>query len=96
MKTKIIYEKKGTRVYIHECHRNIPRYKTLRKTRLFAVRRDDKTGLCHLLGEIRFDWAWRQYIFFPDAFTKWSPGCLEGISNFTRELTKKWRQKQKR
>ena len=85
IKTRTIYEGKGTKVYINECHAKG------RKTRIFAVRRNDKYGLAHLLGLIKFDGAWRQYIFFPESNTKWSAGCKEEICKFEREMTKKWR-----
>jgi len=85
IKNRIIYEGKETKVYINECHAKG------RKTRIFAVRRDDKTGKGFLLGLIKFDGGWRQYIFHPGPNTKWSAGCKEEICKFEREVTKKWR-----
>lgn len=92
MKEMTIYEGKGTIVYINECHRNVTGYRTIRKTRLFAVRRDDKTGMAHLLGLIKFDGAWRQYVFCPESGTKWSSGCMQGINSFCDDQTIKWRK----
>jgi len=85
IKQRTIYEGKGTKVYINECHAK------KRKTRIFAVRRDDKSGLGHLLGIIKFSGAWRQYCFYPAEDTLWSVGCKEEICKFEREMTKKWR-----
>jgi len=85
IKQRTIYEGKGTKVYINECHAKG------RKTRIFAVRRNDKYGLAHLLGLIKFNGAWRQYIFYPEANTIWSAGCKEEICKFEREMNQKWR-----
>jgi hypothetical protein len=89
MKEREIYKKGRTRVYINQC------YNPGKKTKLFAVRRDDQTGLAMYLGEIRFDGGWRQYVFCPDSMTKWSPGCGRKIFDFCEEQTKKWREKWK-
>lgn len=45
------------------------------------------------LGFIKFDGAWRQYIFLPDAHTKWSASCNDQISAFLKEQNSKWRRK---
>lgn len=91
-KETIIYENKSTKVFINQCHTKG------RKTRLFAVRRDDKKGLGHYLGEIKWSGAWRQYVFTPPAFTTlWSSGCLYGIAEFLDKINKeeraKWRKR---
>jgi len=89
IKPVTIYKGKGTTVKINQCHN------PGRKTNLFAVRRDDKRGYGEFLGEIRFDGAWRQYVFIPDAGTKWSASCGRAIFDFCEEITKKWRKKWK-
>ncbi len=85
IKEVTIYEGKDVRVYINECHAKG------RKTRIFAVRRDDKKGCGKFLGLIKFNGAWRQYIFYPENNTIWSAGCKEEMAKFEREITKKWR-----
>ena len=87
MKERTIYQSEKVRVYINECH------SPGRKTRVFAVRRDDQKGCGHYLGSIEWDGAWRQYVFFPDSETKWSAGCKEEIAKFEREMNKKQRAK---
>ena len=89
MKDRVIYSGKNSTVYINQCHN------PGKKTKLFAIRKYGKTGLGELLGIIRFDGAWRQYIteFLPDV--KWSAGCKENIAKFEREMNKKWRQSKK-
>lgn len=87
MKERIIYESERTQVYINQCHNKG------KKTKLFTIRRDDQHGRAELLGLIKFDGAWRQYVteFQPD--TKWSAGCKEEIAKFEREINKKQRDK---
>jgi len=87
MKERTIYQSKKVRTYINECHAKG------RKTRIFAIRRDDEKGCGRFLGIIAWDGAWRQYVscFEPD--TKWSAGCKEEIAKFEREMTKKQREK---
>lgn len=92
IKDVTIYKRGKVHVYINQCHNK-------GKTNLFAVRRDDKTGYACLLGLIKYDGAWRQYIFLPDENTKWSDSCLINISNFcglqTKKLRVKWKTKLK-
>lgn len=88
IKSITIYENAATRVYINECH------KMGKKTRVFAVRRDDKTGLAMLLGGIKFNPRWRQYVFEAEAKTLWSSGCMKNIVDFIDDLNYKWRKKQ--
>ena len=83
----IIFENKTTKVYINQCH------DPNRKTNIYAVRRNDKTGLAHLLGIIKFSGAWRQYIFEPDSETGWSAGCLQGVVDFLHKINKEWRNR---
>jgi hypothetical protein len=92
-KTKefIIYEKGETRVYIHK-------FKKRKGFKLdwYGIRRDDNRGLACLLGIIKFDGGWRQYVteFEPD--TKWSSGCKKKICEFEDMLNKKWRDNLKK
>lgn len=90
-KDTIIYEKKPIRIFINQCHNKG------KKTRLFAIRRDDNTGLSALLGGITFSGRWRQYIFMPENNTIWNKSCLSGIINFldkiNKEERKKWQKK---
>jgi len=90
IKNRIIYESEKVRVEINECHAKG------RKTRIFAVRRDDKTGLGEFLGSIEWDGAWWQYVFIPGESTKWSAGCMRGICEFLGEINKKQRAKWKK
>ncbi len=60
MKQRTIYENDTTKVYINQCHAKG------RKTNLYAVRRNDKTGLAIYLGIIKFNPRWRQYVFEAD------------------------------
>ncbi len=87
MKERTIYQSKKIRVYINECHAKG------RKTRIFAVRRDDEKGCGCYLGCIEWSGAWRQYVFCPEHSTKWSAGCKEEIAKFEREMNKKQREK---
>ena len=87
MKNTTIYERGKTKVYINQCHN------PGKKTKLFAIRRDDSTGVGDFLGLIKFDGAWRQYVFCPEQETKWCAGCKEEIAKFERELNKKLREK---
>ena len=88
-KDYIVYQKENVLVYINQCHN--PK----KKTKLFAIRRDDKTGLGALLGIIKFSGAWRQYVILPDAYTKWSAGCKIKIAEFEERLNKEFREKHK-
>ena len=51
-----IYKNATTRIYINQCHN------PGKKTRLYAIRRDDETGYGHLLGVIKWGGGWRQYV----------------------------------
>jgi hypothetical protein len=90
IKEKIIYEKDETKIYINQCHAKG------RKTNIYAVRRNDKTGLAHLLGLIKFNPRWRQYVFEPEKNTIWSSSCVKGIVEFIDEINYKWRVKLKK
>ena len=89
MKDFIIYERGETLVYINQCRNKG------KKTKLFTIRRDDKTGYAHLLGIIKFDGAWRQYVTEFEPNTKWSAGCKKKIAEFEEIINKKWRDKWK-
>ncbi|MCP3684404.1 MAG: hypothetical protein GY861_17130 [bacterium] len=82
-----IYESPTVKVYINQC------YNPGKKTRSFAVRRNDKTGLAHYIGGIGWDGGWRQYVFEPEANTKWSKGCMQGIIDFLDKINKEERAK---
>lgn len=86
-KEVIIYESKSIKVFINQCHaKGI-------KTRIFAVRRNDKKGLGHYLGSISWSGSWRQYIFGPSSFTYWSHGCMQGIVDFLKKINLEHRKK---
>ena len=89
-KDTVIYESTPTKVYINQCHAKG------RKTRIFTVRRNDKIGLCHLLGKIEWSGAWRQYVFKPEEKTLWSSLCLFGISDFLEKINQEEREKWKK
>lgn len=82
----VIYENKNTRVYINQC------YAKGKKTKVFAVRRDDKKGCARYLGSIEFSGAWRQYVFCPEPETKWSSGCKKKMCEFEDMLNKQWKE----
>ena len=92
-KDVVIYKKGETIVYICQCHNKG------KKTKLFAVRRDDKTGLCAILGLIKWSGKWWQYVFEPESNTQWSADCKQGIVNFenkiNREERRRWQRKKK-
>lgn len=87
IKEVTIYEKGEVKVYIHQCH-NLGK-----KTKLYAIRKNDKTGLAHILGTIKWHGAWRQYVFFPEMIcqTFWSAGCLRGIEDFLIKINQRKR-----
>lgn len=76
IKPTTIYHKGRTHVYINQCHA-----KGL-KTKVYAIRKDDTTGLAYLLGTIKWSGGWRQYVFQPEANTIWSNSCLLNIRAF--------------
>ena len=82
-KNSTIYESKGTKVYINQCHN------PGKKTKLFAIRRNDKRALGDFLGIIKWDGAWWQYVTTFEPGTKWSAGCKEEIAKFEREINKR-------
>jgi hypothetical protein len=87
IKPVTIYEKGSTKVFINQCHAKG------KKTKVFAIRRDDKTGLSQYLGSIVFNPRWRQYVFQPEQNTQWCDDCLEEIVAFMAGETWEWRQK---
>ena len=53
------------------------------KTKVYAVQsRSDGD----ILGEIKWYFGWRQYVFFPADDTIWSRGCLQEIVSFIQKL----------
>jgi len=89
MKIRIIYKSESTLVFINQCHN------PGKKTNLYAIRRNNQHGRAEILGRIKWDGAWRQYVteFEPD--TKWSASCKEEIAKFEREINLRQRQKWK-
>jgi hypothetical protein len=90
MKDFIIYEKGETKVYINQCHNKS------KKTKLFTIRRDDDRGYGHLMGVIRFNGAWRQYITEFEQGTIWSSSCKKKICEFEDLINKQIRAKWKK
>ena len=82
----IVYQGKDCKVYINQCHN--PK----KKTKLFAIRRDDKKGCARYLGKIFFSGAWRQYVSEFDEGTIWSSGCKKKICEFEDLLNKQFRE----
>lgn len=88
-----IYQKGKTHVYINQCHSNG------RKTKTYAIRRDDETGIGDMLATIKWSGSWRQYTFQPEPLkkTQWSSSCGRKIFEFIDQLNKqhhaKWRKK---
>lgn len=87
IKDILIYKNKNTKVYINQCRSHG------RKTNIYVIRRDDKTGQAHLLGIIKWSGAWRQYIIEYEPHTKWSASCQQGITDFLIKINKEWRLK---
>jgi hypothetical protein len=87
IKHVIIYERNEVKVYINQCHA------TGKKTKVFAIRKDDNTGLAEYMGGITFNPRWRQYVFEPEIATYWSSGCMKNITSFIDDLNMKWRKK---
>lgn len=56
-----------------------PRMDDKRKTRVFKIR---STSDQVLLGIVRWENGWRQYVFCPRNQTIWSVGCLEDLRQF--------------
>jgi len=94
MKEFIIYQKGETRVYIHKGSKRRFKNNKWVKTKLYwyGIRRDDNTGYGHLLGIIKFDGGWRQYVTHFESNTKWSSGCKKKICEFEDMLNQKWRK----
>jgi hypothetical protein len=94
MKEFIIYQKGTTRVYIHKGSKRVFRNGKWKPTKLFwyGIRRDDDTGFGAILGIIKFDGAWRQYVTHFELDTKWSSGCKKKICEFEDKLNTKWRE----
>ena len=86
-----IYEKGEVKIYINQCHN------PGKKTFLYSIRKDDKTGYSYLLGLIKWNGAWRQYCFYPENNAFWSSTCNQGITDFLIEITQiqrmKWKSK---
>lgn len=91
VKEFIVYQRGRTRVYIHKGRREKGH-----KLCWYGIRRDDSTGLCALLGIIKFSGRWRQYVteFEPD--TVWSSGCKKRICEFEDLLNARWKKKVRR
>jgi len=90
MNNIIIYEGIGIKIYINQCHAKG------RKTNLYAIRRNDESGLCDYIGGIEWSGRWRQYVFTPDKDTQWSNSCLRKIIDFIDKINKAHREKLRR
>lgn len=55
-----------------------------RKTKVVQVR---ASRFSVLLGEIKWHSPWRQYAFFPEEGTAWTPECMEAIASHIDALT---------
>ena len=62
-----------------------------KKMPVYIVRKDSMRADGEYLGYIRFNGAWRQYVFHPDQNSYWSSGCLELITEFLNKVNKKFR-----
>jgi len=60
-----------------------------RKTNIWEIITLDREHL----GYIKFDGAWRGFVFEPCIGTKWSASCCDQVSAFLKEQNKKWRNK---
>jgi len=54
-----------------------------RKTRLAEVRAKQH-GI--LLGYVKWYSPWRQYAFYPEASTVWTPECMEAVADYIESL----------
>jgi hypothetical protein len=59
---------------------------------IYIIRKNSEYALAERLGIIKFDGAWRQFVFYPDADTRWSSGCMDLINNFIKDRNQKWRK----
>lgn len=78
----IIYQKGEIKIAINQC------YNKGKKKNLFAIRRDDKTGMGYILGNIRYSGRWWQYVFQPEKDTQWSSSCMIEIVKFLDKINK--------
>jgi hypothetical protein len=46
-----------------------------------------------LLGEIKWEFGWRQYVFAPSMDTIFSVGCMEDIISFIAEIKEAWNRR---
>ena len=58
------------------------------KTQVFAVL-SKKHG--DILGKVRWYGPWRQYVFYPETGTLFNPTCLNEISWFVADLTRRYK-----
>ena len=93
IKDRIIYDSATVKVYINQCIRNPKFQKKKIKTNVYAIRRDDVTGLAHYIGGIKWSGRWRQYVFEPEAETQWSMICLKNITIFLLNINADHRNK---
>lgn len=90
MKDFIVYEGKTSKVYINQY--NNPG----KKTKLFLIKVDNKKYIGVILGRIKFDGAWRQYVSEFSPGTVWSAGCKRKVAEFEDILNKQFRDKIKK
>jgi hypothetical protein len=60
------------------------------KTHRWSIQ-NNRTG--DVLGQVRWNGAWRSYCFYPVPETVWSGGCLEDVSTFIRQATDEHHQR---
>lgn len=69
----------------------ITKYKFIHFERIEKKARISVWG-CHnnsndtLLGVVRWEYAWRQYCFYPEPNIVFSVGCMEDITHFIKHL----------
>ena len=60
------------------------------KTKIWGV---ESTYTEEILGKIRWYWAWRRYVFFPESDTLYDVDCMRAIANFISSEMKKRKRK---
>lgn len=87
MREFIVYQRKEVCIYINQCHN------PGRKTKKFAIRRDDSHGRADMLATIRWNGTWRQYVVEYDPVTMWTAGCNARIVQFLEYINEQHRKK---
>lgn len=71
-------------------HLTFEELKDTGKTKVWGV---ESTHSEDVLGKIRWYWAWRRYVFFPEPYTFFDVDCMNTISKFIADEMEK-RKKQ--